>query len=82
LAEKSTYALKTGSLGIELSKYFCKHEHQLIHKACGWMLREVGKRSENTLINFLRSQKSHMPKIMMRYACEKIHISKINNNIY
>ncbi len=84
IAIVSTYAFIRENffdLTLELSTYFCEHEHHLIHKACGWMLREVGKRDENILLNFLKEQKSRMPKIMMRYACEKIHISKINNNI-
>ena len=57
---------------MELSKYFLKHEHDLIHKATGWMLREVGKRDVNSLYSFLNKFHKTMPRTMLRYAVEKI----------
>jgi 3-methyladenine DNA glycosylase AlkD len=59
-------------LTLRLCEKFIKHDHHLIHKACGWMLREIGKRDENILINFLRRRYSTMPRIMLSYAKEKI----------
>lgn len=48
-------------------------KHDLIHKACGWMLREVGKRvSEDDLKKYLDINHSKMPRTMLRYAIERL----------
>jgi len=48
-----------------------ENEHELIHKAAGWMLREVGKHvGENTLRGFLKEHASNMPRVALRYAIE------------
>jgi 3-methyladenine DNA glycosylase AlkD len=57
---------------LKLAEMFLKHKHDLIHKASGWMLREVGKKDNNTLIDFLDRYASLMPSTMLRYSIEKL----------
>ncbi|MDY6121654.1 MAG: DNA alkylation repair protein [Porphyromonas sp.] len=48
------------------------HQHHLIHKAMGWMLREVGKRDESRMLNFLELTVAKMPRTTLRYAIERL----------
>lgn len=48
------------------------HRHDLIHKAMGWMLREVGKRNPDALEEFLHDHIRQMPRTALRYAIERM----------
>lgn len=55
-----------------LCEKFLTHQHHLIHKATGWMLREAGKRDETVLCAFLDAHAHEMPRTMLRYAIERL----------
>ena len=56
---------------LKVCEYFLAHNHDLIHKAVGWMLREVGKADEKILENFLDRYTLKMPRTTLRYAIER-----------
>ena len=49
---------------------FLTHPHDLMHKACGWMLREIGKRDRDALTAYLLAHKETMSRTTLRYAIE------------
>ena len=59
------------SITLDIVDNLILDSHDLIHKACGWMLRELGKRDLETLTEYLKINYNIMPRTMLRYAIEK-----------
>ncbi len=79
IAIVATYAfIKQGFLEstLTLAKLLLNDQEDLIHKATGWMLREVGKQDQEVLEGFLNQQAHRMPRTMLRYAIERLPETK------
>jgi 3-methyladenine DNA glycosylase AlkD len=63
---------------LDLAHHFLSHEHDLMHKAVGWMLRELGKVNPNGLRGFLKRHASQMPRTMLRYAIERLDRAELD----
>lgn len=57
---------------IKIATMLLKDDHDLIHKAVGWMLREVGNKNKTILLEYLDQHYKNMPRTMLRYAIEKL----------
>jgi 3-methyladenine DNA glycosylase AlkD len=74
IAIVSTWMLiKHGQLNdtLRIAELLLPHKHDLIHKAVGWMLREVGKKDKAMLVDFLEKHHSQMSRTTLRYAIER-----------
>jgi 3-methyladenine DNA glycosylase AlkD len=67
------YFIRQGEFAdtLEISRLLLTDEEELIHKATGWMLREVGKQHQPTLEAFVKRYGAVMPRTMLRYAIER-----------
>lgn len=72
----STFAFlrrKNSGPTYELAEKLMLDSHDLMHKAVGWLIREAGKRvDEPEMIEFIRKNRSKMPRTMLRYAIERL----------
>lgn len=77
--QRIAVVLRLPSSGITISSIFSRlselllqHKHDLMRKAIGWMLREMGKRDKTLLLQFLDKYSKVRPRTMLRYSIEKL----------
>jgi 3-methyladenine DNA glycosylase AlkD len=73
--------IKNNKLGdtLKISEILLNDKNDLIHKAVGWMLREVGKKNQGVLLDFLRSNYKNIPRTTLRYSIERFPKEKRKN---
>ncbi len=72
------YGIRRGKYAqtVRIAEMLLTHPHPLLHKATGWMLREMGKKDEKALLSFLDAHAAHMPRTALRYALERLSATK------
>jgi 3-methyladenine DNA glycosylase AlkD len=74
------YFLRDGDISdtLHLSEILVNEQHDLLQKAVGWALREMGKVDDTVLYAFLDNHAATMPRTMLRYSIEKLPQNKRN----
>ena len=67
---------------LRIATTLLSHPHPLIHKAIGWMLREIGKRDIDTLRRYLAEHYSELPRTSLRYAIERMEEDERRHWLY
>ena len=60
------------AITFKIAKKYLEDPEDLIHKATGWMLREIAKRDQESVVTFIKTNKPFIPRVMLRYAIERM----------